>query len=172
MIWIAGFIFLFLLFGFVVFFGAPYVPSKRKDIERAFTDLYPVGSGDTLVDIGSGDGIVLRQAAKRGAAAVGYEINPLLVLLSRWLSRRDPAVTVRFASFWGAQLPRETTIVYVFGDSRDIAKMAGKIKETATELGRPLLLMSYGFTVPGLTHKKQAGPYYLYEIEPLQGSGA
>lgn len=158
----------FLLFGFVVFFGAPYVPSKRGEVKRAFDELYPLSADDTLVDIGSGDGIVLRLAAQRGAKAVGYEINPLLVLLSRWLSRSSSEVIVHFASFWRATLPLETTVVYVFGDSRDIVKMAKKVQDTATSLGRPLFFISYAIAVPELTPKKQVGAHYLYEIEPLQ----
>lgn len=157
-----------LLFGFVVFFGAPYVPSKRSEVERAFAELYPLGTDDTLVDIGSGDGVVLRLAAKRGARAVGYEINPLLVVLSRWLSRSSPEVTVYLASFWHAALPADTTVVYVFGDSRDITKMTDKVQETATRLGRPLFFISYAIAVPGLEPKKQVGAHYLYKIEPLQ----
>jgi len=157
-----------LLFGFVVFFGAPYVPSKKGETERAFDELYPLGPTDTLVDIGSGDGIVLRLAAKRGAKAVGYEINPVLVVISRWLSRSNLKVTVFFASFWRAELPAETTVVYVFGDSRDIKKMAGKVQDTASRLGRPLSFISYAIAVPEMTPVKQVGAHYLYTIEPLQ----
>ncbi|HEU4716091.1 MAG TPA: hypothetical protein VFS14_04660, partial [Candidatus Saccharimonadales bacterium] len=61
-----------LLFGFVVFRGAPYVPSHKKDVAIAFEELYEVGKNDVVVDVGSGDGIILRMAAKRGARAVGY----------------------------------------------------------------------------------------------------
>ncbi len=161
-----------LLFGFVVFFGAPYVPSKKGEAERALNELYPLSPKDTLVDIGSGDGIILRLAAKRGAKAVGYEINPLLVVLSRWLSRRTPEVTVHFASFWSATLPEETTVVYVFGDSRDIAKMARKVEDAATAIGHPLFFISYAITVPERTPVNQVGAHYLYEIEPLQGKAA
>jgi SAM-dependent methyltransferase len=157
-----------LLFGFVVFRGAPYVPSKRGDLKRALSELYPVGKNDTLVDIGSGDGLVLREAARRGARAVGYELNPVLVVVSRWLSRGNPAVTVYLADFWRAPLPQSTTVVYTFGDSRDIVRMANKVAETAAQAGRPLMFISYGVAVPGLVPVKQVGPHYLYRIEPLQ----
>jgi hypothetical protein len=163
---------LVLVFGFVVFFGAPYVPSKKGEVARAFEELYPLGSGDTLVDIGSGDGIILRLAALRGARAVGYELNPLLVLISRWLSRGDKAVTVHCANFWHVSLPPETTVVYTFGDSRDIVRMANKVAEAATELNRPLVFISYAISVPGHTPQRQVGPHFLYRIEPLQGSVA
>lgn len=163
---------LVLLFGFVVFFGAPYVPSKKSDLRRAFEELYPLGPDDTLVDIGSGDGIVLRMAAARGARAVGYEINPVLVMISRILSRATPLVKVYLASFWSAELPDETTVIYTFGDSRDINKMANKVQETADRLSKPLAFISYGFAIPGQKPKKQVGAHYLYEILPLQSGRA
>ena len=167
MMWIVGFC-VVLLFGFVVFFGAPYVPSKKSDVKRAFGELYPLGEDDTLVDIGSGDGVVLRLAAARGARAVGYEINPVLVVISRWLSRSMPNVSVVFLSFWRADLPPETTVVYTFGDSRDIVKMAGKVQDTATRVGRPIFFISYAFEVPGMNPVKAVGAHYLYKISPLQ----
>lgn len=160
------------LFGFVAFRGAPYVPSKKGDVARALSELYPVGEADTLVDIGSGDGLVLREAARRGARAIGYELNPILFVLSRRLSRGNPAVTVYLADFWRVQLPQTTTVVYTFGDSRDIVKMANKVAETAAALGRPLMFISYGIAVPGLEPVKQVGPHYLYKIEPLQPEAA
>ena len=166
MIWILCLI--IFLFGFVVFFGAPYVPSKKSDLARAFDELYPLGENDTLVDIGSGDGIVLREATKRGARAVGYEINPLLVVISRWLSRSSPGVSVHLESFWKATLPKETTVIYTFGDSRDIAKMTKKVQETANAIGRPIAFISYGFEAPELPIKKHVGAHYLYEVTPLQ----
>lgn len=161
-----------LLFGFTVFFGAPYVPSRKKEIRRAFKELYPLSPEDTLVDIGSGDGVVLRVAAEYGARAVGYELSPILVLVSRFLCRRNPAITIHLANFWRTEFPAETTVVYTFGDSRDIAKMAGKVEDTATRLNRPLFFISYAIAVPGKTPYKKAEPYYLYLIEPLQRSEA
>ena len=166
MIWIVCLV--VLLLGFTVFFGAPYVPSKKGDVRQAFSELYPLSAEDVLVDIGSGDGVVLRLAAERGARAIGYEINPVLVVLSRWLSRSYPGVTVHQANFWRAKLPLETTIIYTFGDSRDIAKMTEKVQNTATEVNRPIAFISYAFEAPGFTAEKQIGAHYLYRIEPLQ----
>lgn len=157
-----------LLFGFVVFRGAPYVPSKKQGLETAFDELYPLSSGDVLVDIGSGDGVVLRAAAERGARAVGYELNPLLVLISRVLSRKYSNVEIVLADFWHVNLPADTTVVYTFGESRDIAKMATKVQNEATRLERPLLFISYGFAVPGETPVKSTATHHLYRFEPLQ----
>ncbi|HEX6416533.1 MAG TPA: methyltransferase domain-containing protein [Candidatus Saccharimonadales bacterium] len=161
-----------LLFGFVVFWGAPYVPSKRRHLEDALDTLVKLDKDDLLVDIGSGDGVVLRQAAKRGAKAVGYELNPALVAISRFLSRNDPRVNTYLADFWKVTLPDETTVVYVFGESRDIAKMAKKVEQEATRLKRPLLFISYGFQLKDCKIEKRTDTHFLYRVEPLQPTKA
>lgn len=154
-------------FGFVVFRGAPYVPSRKRQLAVAFDELYPLSQHDVLVDIGSGDGIVLREAAKRGARAIGYELNPVLVLISRLLSRQQPLVATQLADFWFVSLPADTTVVYVFGESRDIVKMAKKVRDEAQRLQKSLTFISYGFIVPGIEPVKKVGPYYLYRFTPL-----
>ena len=156
------------LAGFVAFTGAPYVPSKRRDVAKAFDELYPLTNKDLLVDIGSGDGIVLRMAARCGAKAVGYEIHPVLVLVSRLLSRGDENVRVKLANFWRVPLPDDTTVVYTFGDARDIAKMYARVQAEASRLGRELAFISYAFTIMGVKPAKTAGAHHLYEVKPLQ----
>lgn len=43
----------------------------------------PTVRSETLVDLGSGDGRIVIEAAKKGYSAVGYELNYWLVLYSR-----------------------------------------------------------------------------------------
>lgn len=159
---------LLFLMVFVVAFGAPYVPSRPADIRRAFDDLYDIGPNDLLVDIGSGDGLVLREAARRGARAVGYELNPLLVLISVFTSRRFRGIDTKLANFWKQDFPLSTTIVYVFGESRDIERMARKVQREATRLNRELYLLSYGFEVPGSQYMRKNRSHFLYGFSPLQ----
>lgn len=145
----------------------PYVPTKRGPLEKAFDDLYPIGSSDLLVDIGSGDGLVLRSAAKRGARAVGYELNPILVLVSRMLAK-SPLISTELADYRYVTFPAETTIVYTFGESRDIKKMYKKAQQTADSNKRQIYFMSFGFKVPGEKSIKSDGKFFLYRIKPLQ----
>lgn len=161
-------VFLVIFFGFMAFTGAPYLPSKKSDVERAFSKLYRLSSRDVLVDIGSGDGMVLRIARQYGARAYGYEINPLLVLVSKWLSRGDARVTTYLANFWKKNLPVDTTVVYLFGDDRDIKRMYGYVEKQATILGRSVYLISYGFEVPGQKYRKKHQAHILYQVKPLQ----
>lgn len=159
---------LVLMFGLVVFRGAPYVPSKKNELKDIFAKLYPLGGEDTLVDIGSGDGVVLRQASRCGARAVGYELNPILVAISRLLSRHDKHAEIIWADFWHRELPQDTTVVYVFGESRDIRRMAAKVQAAADAWSRPVALISYGFKVPGYEAERSLGAHHLYRLIPLR----
>jgi len=164
-LWVIGAI--VLVFGLVVFRGAPYVPSHRRQVENAFDELYPLSSRDTVVDVGSGDGIVLRLARRRGARAVGYELNPMLVVISRILAGRDQKTTIKLADFWFASLPPQTTVVYCFLVSRDTQKMTVKLQQEADRLGRPIQAISYGamLDVPAI---KALGAHRLYQFVPRQ----
>ncbi len=168
MIWLVALGVVVVLFGFVVAFGAPYVPSHTREVRRAFRKLYPLSDGDVLVDLGAGDGRVLREARKCGARAVGYELNPILAGVARLLNFGDRSLTVTMADFWRVTLPHDTTIVYIFGVSRDTERLTRKLQAEADRLERPLLLMTYGPSLSKLTHRKKYRGHHLYEFTPLQ----
>ena len=151
--------------------GAPYVPSHAREVRRAFTKLYPLGKDDVLLDIGSGDGVVLLQAAKCGARAIGYEINPFLVLVSEIrLHRYSQLVVTRLKNFWTAEFPSEVTVVYTFGENRDIAKMYARVQHEADRLDKTIMFISYGFEVPGKKHAGHERAHFLYKITPLHNT--
>lgn len=156
-----------LLVGITAFFGAPYVPSHRKDVRRVLKDGLQLGESDVLLDIGSGDGIVLREASKLGARAVGYEIHPLFVGLARLLSWRDANVRVELRNAWTAPFPSDVTTVYAFSVARDALKLERAVQREATRLNRELRLVCYGSPLKR-PHIALLGAYYLYEFEPLR----
>jgi SAM-dependent methyltransferase len=156
-----------LVFGFVVFRGAPYIPSQKKYIKLAFHELYRLTGQDVLVDIGSGDGVVLREASKKGARAIGFELNPILVFISRFMSRGDKRVSVYLADFWLAHLPGDTTVVYTFSVGRDMRKMMKWIQKETNRINRPISFISFGFGFKNREANKVVQPYYLYVFHPL-----
>ena len=161
-----------LLLGFSVFFGAPYVPSRRHDVTRMFDELYPLQPSDVLIDVGSGDGIILREVSKRGARAIGYEISPLLVAISKWLSRRDDKVSVEIANFWNAKFPHATTVIYAFSVQRDAQRLRTKIQAEANRLNKTLHLICYGSPLPNAVPLREFEAYHLYQFYPLQAREA
>lgn len=163
-----GVVIIVLVFGFVVFRGAPYVPSHRKDVKRAFTELYPLSNKDVLVDVGSGDGVILRLAAECGAQAVGYELNPILVMISRFLSRGNNKIRTQFADLWLTKLPDDTTVVYAFTVSRDGKKLMRKLQREVNRLRRPVHLIMYGSAAPTLEPVREVSAFHLYTLTPTK----
>lgn len=169
MIWWMWLVWLIVLtFGFVVFRGAPYVPSRRRYIKEAFSKLYPLTDKDVLIDVGSGDGIVLRLASEFGARAIGYELNPILVIISRFISGRDKNVSVKLADFWLMAIPDDTTVVYAFMVTRDIKKFVKKMESEVVRIKHPVHLILYGNKLPERTADKTLQGYRLYTFSPLQ----
>ncbi len=154
--------------GYTVFFGAPYVPSRRRQLAEALDKLGHLTDIDHVLDLGSGDGIVLRTVSARGARATGFEIHPLLVVVAKLLSLGDTKVEVKLASIWHRPFPDDVTLVYVFGDSRDIKKLVARIENEALRLKRPLRVISYGFELPGYGSIQRTKTHFLYKIRPLQ----
>ncbi len=67
----------------------PFVPTPQDVVERML-ELAEVKKGDTVYDLGSGDGrIVITAAKKYGVRAVGFEIDPKLIKESREKIRRE-----------------------------------------------------------------------------------
>ena len=158
-----------LIFAATAFKGAPYIPTHKASLDVLFNELIDVSSDDLLIDIGSGDGVVLRMAASRGARTLGYEINPLMVVVSKLLSLKyGKCVRVELADFWKAKFPEATTIVYTFGESRDIQKMFDKVQSEATRLNKTLRFVSYGFTSDSHEPIASKSAMTVYAVAPLQ----
>ncbi len=154
----AAFAVLVLLFGFVVLFGAPYLPTRRLEAETAL-DLLDLKPGQTLYELGCGDGRVLKRAAQRGLNAVGYELNPLLVLTARlntWRYRKQ--VKVVWGNFWRADLSQADGI-FVFLIDRFMEKLDKKIE---SEIKKPVKLVSFAFQIPNKKYSKAQNGLFLY----------
>lgn len=156
-----------LLFGAVVFRGAPYVPTLRRSVGDAL-DLLRLEKNDLIVDLGSGDGKVLKAAVARGYRAHGYELNPALMLFAklRLMSRKGQA-TVQLRDFWLADWPLEAKGVFVFLAGPYMNHLARKLNHEMSRRTTPLKVVSNGFAIPGYLPKKISNGMYLYELQPV-----
>lgn len=107
---------LFLFFGIIAFItGAPFVPST-KNAASAMIHLAHIRAGTKIFDLGSGEGRLLFLAARYGAEAVGFEINPFLVVFTRIKLLLFPyrnRVRVYWKNFWQANLS-DADVVFVY----------------------------------------------------------
>lgn len=148
-----------LLFCFVVAFGAPYVPTLNPRTKEAL-DLLALKPGQLLLELGCGDGRVLRAAAQRGIRGVGYELNPLLVIyakLATWKYRS--LVTVKWANYWRVQWPQADGI-YVFLLDRYMEKLNTKIMQ---EQQGSVRLVSFAFTISSRRPVREQNGLFVYD---------
>lgn len=147
-------------FGLGAIFGAPYLPILRRD-SRKLLDIADIKPGQVLIDLGSGDGRLLRAAAARGATCIGYEINPYLVLVSRLVCwRYRHRVTIHTANLWNTRLA-PADVIYVFMIDKHMARLEKKLTE---EIQRPTKVISYIFELPTKSPVHQTRNTYVYEF--------
>ena len=66
----------------------PYVQTPMEIVERMLR-MAEVHKGDHVIDLGSGDGRIIIEAAKRGATGMGVDLDPSLVKLATDNARRQ-----------------------------------------------------------------------------------
>lgn len=161
--WVVGL--LIISVGFVTFFGAPYVPTMKKQVIDIMK-IYPLKKSDVFVDVGSGDGVVLRAAALKCACAVGFELGPWQWMVSKILSRKQKNITIHFGNFWHKELPADTTVVYTFLNGRYMKKLEKKLQNHVNKHGKTISFITYGFKIDGRKVQKTEGPMFLYVFKP------
>lgn len=153
-------LFVLLLLIFSVWYGAVYVPS----IDWAVEEMMQIGTvkkGDKLVDLGSGNGKVLIAAAKKGATAHGYEVNPLLVVWSYFLIWK--------AGVWGKAHPHFGSFFKADISSYDVITvfvvpyiMPSVEKKILTEAKKGARIVVETFPFPQSVPVKKTKSVYLY----------
>jgi hypothetical protein len=145
-------------FAAVLLVGAPYLPTLHRQTETAL-DMLALRPGERLLELGSGDGTVMLAAARRGLDVVGYELNPLLALVSRWRLRKYRQQTqVIWGNYWTKPWPPSAAIFY-FGLNKFMVKLDTKITQ---EMHHPIKLASFAFKVPGKKPLQQRDGIFLY----------
>lgn len=148
------------LFALGALLGAPYVPTLNKS-GNDLLDMAGLKAGATVIDLGSGDGAFALQAAQRGYKVIGYEINPILVVIARLRTLRyRNQVTIYLRDFWHVTLPQADAI-YVFLIDRYMQKLGDKLSR---ELTAPTLVISHVFKIPGMKPIKENQNTVVYKI--------
>lgn len=175
-----GFLLLALILGFFffaidTFLDLPYVATKREKI-ATIIKLAGIKPKETVVDLGSGDGRLLFAAAQKGARAVGYEVNPYLVILTRlkyqFLKRNIirsykktfiGPVTVYRQSLWQADL-KKANIIFVYGRGKTMKRFEDFVFKNARKGTR--IIVNTDLTKPFPTKRplKSENGIFLYKV--------
>lgn len=148
-IWLSGFI-----------FGAPFETINKKRLKRMIK-LAKAVKGDKIVDLGSGNGKIVIEFAKRGIETHGYEINPFLVWISKRrikkLNLQDKAF-IHWKNFMNESLSKYD-IVCTYQIWYMMNKLEFKLKR---ELKKGAKIISNTWKFPNWKLKKEDKGVYLY----------
>ena len=137
----------------------PFVPATDTQVANVFRALGepPVPSGRRkLVDIGSGDGRIVLEAAKAGFRAHGVELNPWLVLYSKYRARRlglSSAATFSRADLWKSDMGKYDNVV-IFGVEQMMPALEAKL---ARELSTSSRVVACRFPFPSWRPESELG---------------
>lgn len=145
-----------------LFFELPYISTKKEKLE-IIEKLAQIKKGETAVDLGSGDGRLLFLAAKHGAKAVGYEVNPVLTAITRLkikLKGLTNLVSVQKQSFWQADL-KVADVIFVYAFRKTMKKFEDYIYKNAKK-GTRVIVNTNPF--PNKKAIKSANQVFLYIV--------
>ncbi|MEW5735341.1 MAG: hypothetical protein AB1921_10830 [Thermodesulfobacteriota bacterium] len=152
--------------------GAMFVPTHQARV-AAFLDAVPLDRGKLLVDLGAGDGRVLRAACRRyHVAGLGFELNFLAYACALALSVGVARLHFERKNFLSADLSGADYIYcYLFPDVMEAVgrKLSGELREG-------VLVASANFPIPDwapFSVVRPAGellhdPIYLYRAPGRQ----
>lgn len=153
LLWLLALIIVLVVAGTAAWAGwraAPFVPTRQRDVERMLR-LADLKTGQTVYDLGAGDGRFVVTAAKRyGAVATGFEISVLPYLVAKWRLRRanlGSKAQMKFQDFFKLDLS-EADVIVCFLTPNAMKKLGPKL---ARELRPGARVVSYAFTIPGWT---------------------
>ena len=111
-------------------FGAQWVPANMDKVRRVL-EMADMKSGEVLYDLGSGDGRIVVEAARvYNAKAIGIEIDPIRVLISRLklrLHNLDKNAQIKHANFFNVNLSN-ANVVTAYLLPKTVNKLKSKFK--------------------------------------------
>lgn len=152
--------------------GAPYAPTRRLVVKKAFDEL-GIGSDDVLVDLGAGDGKIVFESSNRGARSYGYELSPIMwgIAWVRSLFHKDASIV--FGNFYNRKI-EDATIVFAFLMPDNMPRVKKWLARQSVPRGRYLLAYMFPFQdEPPLriVRAKDCGPIYIYDLREMTKSG-
>lgn len=174
------FLFAIMLFVYSLFsvvaqlMGSPYVPTKQKEVEYILKKA-ELKKDQVLIELGSGDGRVIRTAVSRyKVQGIGVEIHPLLLLWSKLYCRiqklplKSGSITFKRENFFKTDVTK-ADVIFLFLMPNTLKKLREKFIK---ECKKNTLVISHGFKIDGWEAFLQQTiphvpfPTYFYRILP------
>jgi len=160
-------VFLSVGFYITIFGGGPFIPTPWPAVKKVLK-VAGISKGDTVIDIGAGDGRFLHLAETNyGAKAIGFERDPFVYLIAklRKLLWKWKGTVIR-ANMFNQDL-KNADIIICYMLPKSLAKMQTKFEK---ELKKGTKIVSYAFHIGTLKPKKnipakdKISQIFLYEL--------
>jgi SAM-dependent methyltransferase len=159
-----GFV-IYLLYYIIAFISAaPFVPSTKR-ATHTMVRMAGIKKGMNVYDLGSGDGRVLFEAAKIGANAIGYELNPILVLITAFrmiFSPHRTSIHIHWKSLWNADI-HSADVVFIYLIPMHLDKLKKKLL-TELKPGTRVVSNSFIFENWPITAKNTTEHVYVFTV--------
>lgn len=158
------------------FTGAPYVASAVASRQAISTELrnharshkpQPNAKRPQFIDLGSGSGELVLDAARAGYQAHGVELNPWLVLAARWKARRNGLshlTSFHWHDMWHVDVSHAHAVA-VFGVPDIMERIGSKLQ---AECHTGCLVCSNTFKIPHwsiVCHRANVWFYLIHQAE-------
>jgi 16S rRNA A1518/A1519 N6-dimethyltransferase RsmA/KsgA/DIM1 with predicted DNA glycosylase/AP lyase activity len=110
---------------------------------KIILDFADVKKNDVFYDLGSGDGRILKEVAKKGIQVVGIEHNSFLNFLARKKTRNMENVKIIKGNIFDQDLSKVTIIVTYL--SQTVVKKLQKKIEKETKKGTRIIIVDHKF---------------------------
>lgn len=145
---------------YAMIFGGPYAPAAMNRVET-MVKLLKLKKGQRMVDLGSGDGRIVIAFAQKGIEAHGYEINPVLVLMSRLKIRRlglQKLAQIHFKDYWQDNFSKYDAVT-LYVSPLVVGSIGKKLRRELKKRGQ---VVSNSFKIPHLKIVKEENGVMLY----------
>lgn len=169
-----GLLLIIFLLGFVCWYGyilvgeflmaGPYIPTRNSEINEMLSKL-KLQKGKVFMELGSGDGRVVRTAVKiYGVKGVGIEMHPLVCWWSRILNKIQKVkdISIICGSFYDRELP-VADYYYIYLTPKGTNEIG---KRLFSKMPKGKMVISKGFKMDCLNDKLmsviEVGNYQYY----------
>lgn len=151
------------------FKGAPYVPTSAKIVDEILKEA-KLKKGQIFLELGSGDGRVVRKAVKDFKVnGIGVDINLFLLTFSKLISKIQKIKNIEFRNqdLFKTDL-KKVDVLFLFLIPKTLRKIAPKILK---DCKKGTLVISHGFKLDELNKyqikkiDRKHFPTYYYKIE-------
>jgi len=132
----------------------PYVPATTKQVQNVFTSLK--GRSGSLIDIGSGDGRIVLEAAQNGFKSHGVELNLVLVMYSKmkaFMAGQRGVATFARQDLWKTNFGKYDNVV-IFGVEQMMLELEQKLQKEVPSDG---VVVACRFPFPNWKPSEEVG---------------